>query len=101
MGPELVDIVDRKDRILKTIPRKEATNSDILRVVGVYILNKKESSFSNYGQRKAFDTLFTGIAPAAGMWGLEKTMKPLPRESYSKKQESKLFSYFLENTASN
>ena len=54
MGPELVDIVDRKDRILKTIPRKEATNSDILRVVGVYILNKKGELLLQLRSEKSF-----------------------------------------------
>jgi len=38
---ELVDVVDRDDNVLRTIPRKEAKDSDILRVAGVFILNTK------------------------------------------------------------
>lgn len=41
MDSELVDVVDRNDKVLKTISRREAMNPDILRVTGVYILNKK------------------------------------------------------------
>lgn len=37
----LVDVVDKNDKVLKTIDRGSAINSDILRVIGVFILNKK------------------------------------------------------------
>lgn len=39
---ELVNTVDKTDEILKTINRRSATDSDILRVVGVFIINKKQ-----------------------------------------------------------
>jgi 16S rRNA (adenine1518-N6/adenine1519-N6)-dimethyltransferase len=41
MKHELVVVVDKKDNVLKAIPRNEAKDSDILRVVGVFISNKK------------------------------------------------------------
>jgi len=37
----LVDVVDKKDKVLKTLDRSYATNSDILRVTGIFIINDK------------------------------------------------------------
>ena len=37
----LVDVVDKKDKVLKTIDRGDTQHSDILRVTGVFILNEK------------------------------------------------------------
>ena len=37
----LVDVVDKNDKVLKTIDRGSATNSDILRVTGIFIINEK------------------------------------------------------------
>jgi len=37
----LVDVVDKKDRVLKTIDRGSANNKDILRVTGIPITNNK------------------------------------------------------------
>ena len=42
MKQELVDIVDKNDKVLKTIDRGSATDSDILRVSGIFIINNKE-----------------------------------------------------------
>lgn len=37
----LVDIVDKKGKVLRTIDRSSAANSDILQVTGIFILNDK------------------------------------------------------------
>lgn len=37
----IVDVVDKNDKVLKQIDRASATNADILRVAGVFIVNKK------------------------------------------------------------
>ncbi len=37
----LVDVVDKQDKVLKTIDRGSATNKDILRVTGIFIINEK------------------------------------------------------------
>ena len=42
MQRESVDVVDRNDTVLKTIDRDFATNADILRVVGIFIVNEKK-----------------------------------------------------------
>ncbi len=54
MESELVDVVDRNDNILKTITRREAKDSDILRVVGIFILNKKREIFLQLRSKKSF-----------------------------------------------
>src|SRR3989338_7131988 len=41
MQSELVDIVDKSDKVLKTPFRGELKDSDIVRVTNVFILNKK------------------------------------------------------------
>ncbi len=41
MQSELVDVVDKDDKVLKTIQRKDEKDSDILRVTSIFILNKK------------------------------------------------------------
>ncbi len=41
MQSEFVDVVDKNDKVLKTIQRKDEKDSDILRVTNIFILNKK------------------------------------------------------------
>ena len=51
---ELVDVVDQSDNVLKTIARKEVKNSDILRVTGVFIMNKKGGILLQLRSGKSF-----------------------------------------------
>ena len=41
MKPELVDVVDHKDKVIRTIDRTSATSLDILRVACILITNTK------------------------------------------------------------
>jgi len=41
MKPELVVVVDKHDKVLKTVDRSSAINADILRIAGVFITNEK------------------------------------------------------------
>lgn len=54
MELEFVDVVDQDDKLLRTIPRKSATNADILRVAGVYILNKEGEIILQLRSEKSF-----------------------------------------------
>ena len=50
----LVDVVDRNDDVLKTIDRGSATNSDILRVTGIFIENNKNEILLQLRSEKSF-----------------------------------------------
>ncbi|MBC8494891.1 NUDIX domain-containing protein [archaeon] len=50
----LVDVVDQNDKVLKTIDRGSATNSDILRVTGIFIENDKNEILLQLRSEKSF-----------------------------------------------
>lgn len=54
MKNERVNVVDRQDNVLKTVTRKEAKDSDILRVTAVFILNKKGGMILQLRSMKSF-----------------------------------------------
>src|SRR3989344_4338461 len=54
MNLGLVDVVDKNDNVLKTIDRSSATNSDILRVTGVFIVNEKNEILLHLRSEKSF-----------------------------------------------
>jgi isopentenyl-diphosphate delta-isomerase len=54
MKLEFVDVVDKNDEYLKTIDRMSATNSDILRVVGVFVLNNNNEILLQRRSEKSF-----------------------------------------------
>ncbi len=49
-----VDVVDKNDNFLKTTERMSATNSDILRVVGIFILNANNEILLQMRSEKSF-----------------------------------------------
>lgn len=51
---EAVDVVDKNDEVIKTVERLSATNSDILRVVGVFILNNENKILLQLRSEKSF-----------------------------------------------
>ena len=50
----LVDVVDINDQVLKTIDRIKATDDDILRVAGVFIVNDKKEILLQLRSEKSF-----------------------------------------------
>ena len=51
---EFVDVVDKKDKVLMTIDRGSATNSDILRVTGIFIINNKNEILLQLRSKKSY-----------------------------------------------
>ena len=51
---ELVDVVDKNDQVLKTVDRCSATHSDILRVTGIFIFNKKNEVLLQLRSQNSF-----------------------------------------------
>src|SRR3989338_8947820 len=48
------DVVNKQDKVLRTIDRGSATNSDILRVTGIFILNEKNEILFQLRSPKSF-----------------------------------------------
>ncbi len=54
MLSERVAVVDREDRVLRVVERKDTKDDDILRVVGVFILNEKGEILLQLRSKRSF-----------------------------------------------
>ncbi len=81
---EIVNVVDKDDQMLKTIDRDSASDNDILRVAGIFILKKEKILLQLRAKESTFYPGYWDCS-AGGTWELMKIIQPVPIKNSLKK----------------